>query len=124
MYSFAGSHEAVMQQIYSGDLEAGAVSRHSYGKWLEGHDGGEPFQILAETSRMPGDVICASEHLPSGQVAALTSLLLGFAWDKPQDKKVLEPMARRAYQRVDVKEYAWLLRVAATVKEPAASAAH
>jgi phosphate/phosphite/phosphonate ABC transporter binding protein len=121
-YRFAGSHEAVLQQIMSGELEAGAVSRHSYGQWLEGHDAGEPFRILAETSRMPGDVVCASEHLPARQVAALTALFLGLSWDSPQDRKVLEPVTRKAYLRVDVKEYAWLLRVAASIKEPAAAA--
>ncbi len=117
-YRFTGSHGAVIRGVLQGELDAGAVSRHAFDQWKEEHpkSAGE-LRVLLETSRMPGDVIAASATLPASEVKALSTLLLQLSWEKAADKKVLEPISRKAFVPVDVKEYGWLLRVAASIKK-------
>jgi phosphate/phosphite/phosphonate ABC transporter binding protein len=118
-YRFLGSHDAVIKAVLAGDVDAGAVSRHAFDGWAGEHsDAGAPLRILTETSRMPGDVFAASAQLPAATVKALGSALLALSWDAADDKKVLDPINRKAFQPVDVKEYAWLLRVAGSIKGP------
>ena len=119
-YRFLGSHDAVLKAVRAGDVEAGAISRHSFDSWTAEHsaDAGAPLRILTETSRMPGDVMCASPSLPPEVVKAMSAALLAMSWEKPADRKVLEPVGRKAFLPVDVKAYGWLLRVASSIKGP------
>jgi len=117
-YRFTGSHGAVLRQVLQGELDAGAISRHAFDQWKDEHpkSSGE-LRVLLETSRMPGDVIAASAALSQSDAKALAALLQQLSWEKPHDKKVLDPIARKAFVPVDVKEYGWLLRVAASIKK-------
>lgn len=118
-YRFAGSHDAVLKGVLSGELDAGAISRHSFDSWTAEHaDAGVPLRILTETSRMPGDVMCASPSLPPAIVTAMSTALLAMSFEKPADRKLLEPIGRKAFLPVDVKAYGWLLRVASSIKGP------
>ncbi|MBL8954196.1 MAG: phosphate/phosphite/phosphonate ABC transporter substrate-binding protein [Myxococcaceae bacterium] len=117
-YRFAGSHGAVLRSVLQGELDAGAVSRHAFDQWKDEHPKSVgDLRVLLETSRMPGDVFAARAQVSPADVKALGAALLQLSWEKAADKKVLDPIARKAFVPVDVKEYAWLLRVAASIKK-------
>lgn len=116
-WSFLGSHNAVLEALLKGTVDAGAISRHT----LDTLAGDKKLdvskvRVVVETARMPGDVMCARPDFPAEQREVLEKTLLSLDWEKPGDRAVLEPTSRKAFNKVDVKDYAWLLRVAATVK--------
>lgn len=117
-YRFLGSHLAVLEALVGGSIDAGAVSRHTLDTLIRGTKlEGARFRVLLETARMPGDVICASAALPDDQRQALQAELLGLRFDNPEDRKVLEPTTRKGFSPFARSDYAWLVRVAASIKD-------
>lgn len=114
-WSFLGSHTAVVDAVLKGTVDAGAISRHTLDTMVDEKKRAK-LRVVVETARMPGDVVCARAELPADVRAALEQELLALSWDKPADRTVLEPILRKAFVKVDLKDYGWLQRVAASVK--------
>lgn len=120
---FLGSHLAVMESLERREIDAGALSRLSFEQYLAEHKkSASAFHIVLETPRTPGDVFVARPGLEPAVVKRLAEALLSLDEARPADRRVLEPMGRRAFAKVDLKDYAWLARIVWSVEEDAQKA--
>ncbi|MEW5738404.1 MAG: phosphate/phosphite/phosphonate ABC transporter substrate-binding protein [Myxococcota bacterium] len=116
-WRFVGTHDGVLDELSAGRLDAGAVSSFALENWLkEKKVDASRFRILIETARMPGDVLCARPDLSPETIEALRRELVALSWEKPDDRKALEPTGRKRFVPVDVKEYGQLLRISAWIE--------
>jgi len=107
---FAGNHEALVDMIEFGRVDAGATfamqSDLAKGKRL---------RIVATTGRIPLNAFCANAGLPPDLVDEVRSAFLRLSDDTDEGRRVLAPTPLSGFASVDDRQYDEVRRVARLV---------
>jgi phosphate/phosphite/phosphonate ABC transporter binding protein len=114
---FAGNHEALVDMIEFGRVDAGATfamqSELAKGKRLH---------IVATTGRIPLNAFCANAGLPRDLVEKIRSAFLALRSDTDEGRRVLAATPLSGFASVDDRQYDEVRRVARLVDEHIGSA--
>ncbi|MER2560373.1 MAG: phosphate/phosphite/phosphonate ABC transporter substrate-binding protein [Myxococcaceae bacterium] len=114
---FLGNHEAVLQAILDGRIEAGATYQGSLTAMRRSKDV-DPlsFRIIAKTERTPRDILCVRADLPEVVRTELQRLLLVLTVRDRVGREILAPMSVNGFQPPDDAAYDGVRKVAAEVR--------
>ena len=110
---FLGNHEAVLQAVHDGTVDAGAVYSGALGVFMRRH--GIPahrFRVIGKTARMPRDVLAVSANAPEGLAEALRARLLPLNVLSAEGRRALSATGANGYIPVEDGAYE-VLRAAA-----------
>ena len=113
---FLGNHEAVLQAVFHGEVEAGATWQGALTS-LKQTQGIEPisFRVIGKTGRTPQDVYCAREGLDPVITEAISSLMLRLSMHQRTDRQILLPMNANGFVKADLPAYDAVAQVAASL---------
>ncbi|MBM4776077.1 MAG: phosphate/phosphite/phosphonate ABC transporter substrate-binding protein [Archangiaceae bacterium] len=114
---FLGNHEAVLQALLDGRIDAGATYQGSLTALRRSKDI-DPlsFRIIAKTERTPRDILCVRADLPEVVRAELQRLLLVLTVRDRLGREILSPMSVNGFQPPDDAAYDGVRKVAAEVR--------
>jgi len=114
---FLGNHEAVLQAILDGRIDAGATYQGSLTALRRSKDI-DPlsFRIIAKTERTPRDILCVRADLPELVRTELQRLLLVLTVRDRVGREILAPMSVNGFQPPDDAAYDGVRKVAAEVR--------
>jgi len=114
---FLGNHEAVLQAVLEGRVDAGATYQGALVA-LKRSAGIDPlsFRVIAKTARTPRDIVCVQPTVPAEVQDELRRLLLLLTVRDRAGREILSPMNVNGFQPPDDAAYDEVRGVAAAVR--------
>ncbi|MBX5482056.1 MAG: phosphate/phosphite/phosphonate ABC transporter substrate-binding protein [Myxococcaceae bacterium] len=103
---FTGNHEASLQAVYDGRVDAAAIYQGALPA-LYRNKGIDPlsFRIIAKTRRTPKDLFCVRSGLPKEVVTQIRRAFLALTVRTEEGRRVLSPLNVNGFTQVDEEAY-------------------
>ena len=114
---YLGNHEAVLQAVLEGRVDAGATYQGSFGA-LRRSKGIDPlsFRVIAKTPRTPRDIFCVRPDLPEEISSAITAAMMPLSGRDRAGREILGPLSLNGFQPAHDEAYNLVREVAAELK--------
>jgi len=109
---FIGNHEAVVDAVYKGEVDVGALTNESYERVMERHPGlRSEILVLERSPYVPDNCLATMPDLPSGLAERVGSLLTGMS-ESDEGRRALADFGARAFVKTTDADFANVYRLA------------